>query len=367
MVESATEETAMRGERRDRKWAERRRGGWLVAGVVLAVLAIAGPAQASSCTYVSQAHAVGVSMGSGDFVDLRRVGNAIANVGVPCNHGATEATVYNTDTIVVNDSTPGHDGDDLVIIDLSGGPLAPGFTNEGPGGVSEIEIVLNLEFGTNALLIQGSDGADDIHAGTTGGVTGINLNAGAEQGKVSDAGITYEEPPQNSPGYEPILFKGGDGNDTFDASGGPGFDAPVLHFLTLRGGNGDDHLTGGGEGDTFFADPGNDVIDGGPGSTTNYDIVSYEDSPGPATVDLSRTGPQNTGVLGTDQFARVENLGGSPYNDVLTGTDGDNVIQGATATTSSRAEEATTPWMGEPAATPRATGRCPPAPPRESR
>ena len=41
--------------------------------------------------------------GSVDSVDLHRVGDAIYNSGQPCGG----ATVYNTDVITVNDTTPG--------------------------------------------------------------------------------------------------------------------------------------------------------------------------------------------------------------------------------------------------------------------
>jgi Ca2+-binding RTX toxin-like protein len=318
----------MRGERLDGRWSGRRRCTWLVAAVVGAVLVIAGPAQASSCTYNAQVHAVGISMGGGtDLVHLARAGNAIANLGVPCSDGGTEATIYNTNTIFVTDTSPGHNGDDLVNIDLSSGPLAPGMTDEGPGGVSEIEIELYLSYGKNTLWVTGTNGGDNIHAGITGGVMGINLNAGAEQGKVSDADVKYEEPgAPNLLSEEPIIFEGGEGNDTFDASGGAGFDGPAFHPITMVGGNGDDHLTGGVLGDTFPADPGNDVIDGGGDLEGN--TVTYQDAPVPATVDLGNSAPQNTGTLGTDQFAHIDRLIGSPYNDVLTGSDGDNVIHG---------------------------------------
>src|SRR3954453_3959159 len=140
-----------------------------------AVLAIAVPAQASSCTYAS--HAVVMYLpGASDVVDVRRVGDAIHNGAMAC--GA--ATVYNTDLILIHDTTSNRDGNDLVGIDLSGGPLAPGVTNEGAGGLSEIEIYLYLHHGTNTVLVTGSDGADDIHAGvtfaTSSFVRGINLN-----------------------------------------------------------------------------------------------------------------------------------------------------------------------------------------------
>jgi Ca2+-binding RTX toxin-like protein len=290
----------------------------------IAVLAIAGSAQASTCTY--QSGAVSVYMpGASDGVTLHRVGDAIYNGGQQCG----TATVYNTGIIVVNDTTSNRDGDDLVNIDLSGGPLAPGTVNEGPSGVSEIDIYLYVYQGTNTVLVTGSGGADNVHAGVTVqsgiNVRAINLNAGAEQGKVSDADVTYQEGlAPNPPATEPIMFDGGEGDDTFGASGGAGFIDVSFQPVTLIGGNGNDHLLGGAGYDTLHADAGNDVLDGG----QSVDTVTYQSAPGPASVDLSNGGPQNTGALGADQFTHVELLKGSPYDDVLTGSDVGNLIEG---------------------------------------
>ena len=289
-----------------------------------AVLAVAGSAQASTCSY--QNGVVVVNMpGSPDGMSLRRVGDQIYNGGQPCG-----GTVYNTHIITVNDTTPNQNGDDLVNIDLSGGPLAPGTGDEeAGGGVSEIEIYLFTHLGDNTVVVTGSDGADNIHAGMApeSGLTAraINLNAGAEQGKVSDTDVVYQEGNNlNPPATEPILFDGGEGDDTFDASGGAGFTDQTMQPVTLVGGKGNDRLVGGGSGDRLHADAGNDVLVGG----QSFDTVTYLSSPGPASVDLSRADPQDTGAFGTDQFAGVEFLTGSPYDDVLTGSDITNLIQG---------------------------------------
>jgi len=302
-----------------------RRASIASAAVVacIAVLAIAAPAHASTCTYISGA-VVAYMPSATDSVALHRVGDAIYNGGQPCG-----GTVYNTDIVVINDTTPYQDGDDLVGIDLTGGPLAPGATNEGPSGVSEIETYLYLHHGTNTVVITGSNAADNIHAGVTlhagSNIRGINLNAGAEQGKVSDADVTYSEAnTPNAAANEPILFDGGEGHDVFDASGGAGFDGTSSQPVNLVGSNGNDHLVGGSGNDKLYADPGNDVIDGGQG----LDSVTYQTSPGPARVDLSKAGPQDTGAFGADELARVELLIGSQYNDALTGSDGANLIKG---------------------------------------
>jgi Ca2+-binding RTX toxin-like protein len=302
----------------------RRTGIAAAVGVVCAaVLATAVPAQASSCTQLSNT-VVMYMPGAYDTVALRRVGDAIYNGGMQCGG----ATVYNTDLILIHDTTQNLDGSDLVGIDLSGGALGPGVTNEGPSGVSDIEIVLFLHHGTNTVWVTGSDGPDNVHAGVSyegsSFVRGINLNAGAEQGKVADADVTYQEASiPNSAADEPLIFEGGEGDDTIDASGGAGFYTSVLQPVTLIGSNGNDHLVGGGGSDMLYADPGNDVIDGDEAP----DTVTYQTSPSKTTVDLSKDGPQATGALGTDQLVRAERLIGSPYDDVLTGSDADNVIQ----------------------------------------
>jgi Ca2+-binding RTX toxin-like protein len=288
----------------------------------VAVLAIAVPAQASTCTKLNGA-VVAYLPGSTDSVGLHRVGDAIYNGGQSCG-----GTVYDTNLIIVNDTTSNQDGDDLVNIDLSGGPLAPEALGA-PRGLSEIKTLLYLHGGTNTVLVTGSSGADNIRAGVTyegaNVVRSINLNAGAEQGNSPDVDVTYQEGGSLSPASdEPILFDGGEGDDTFDASGGAGFGSNTVQPVTLVGSNGNDHLVGGGGNDKLHADPGNDVINGSAG----LDTVTYQGSPGPASVDLSNGSPQATGALGTDQLAGVELLYGSPYDDALTGTDGGNLIDG---------------------------------------
>ena len=126
-----------------------------VLGVLCtAMLAFATPAQASSCGYVSGS-VVATMPSSIDGVALRRVGDAIYNGGAACGG----ATVYNTDLVLVHDTTPNRDGTNQIGVDLSGGPFAPGKTNEGPSGVSEIEIVLFLHRGTTRCGCPGATAA----------------------------------------------------------------------------------------------------------------------------------------------------------------------------------------------------------------
>ena len=83
----------------------------------------------------------------------------------------------------------------------------------------------------------------------------------------------------------------------------------------LEGGAGNDQLTGG---------LGNDVLIGGSG----IDEASYRGMAAAVTVDLSLTTAQNTGGGGTDTLSEIENVAGTIYNDVFTGTAGNNAFLG---------------------------------------
>lgn len=116
---------------------------------------------------------------------------------------------------------------------------------------------------------------------------------------------------------------GGPGNDYLD--GGPGDD-----FLNgdagddrLIGGAGNDRLLGGAGNDILRGDGGNDLLDGGPG----HNIASYASAPRGVTVDLSISGRQLT-LDGTDTLRRIDDLVGSPNDDVLRGNGADNRIDG---------------------------------------
>ena len=264
-----------------------------------ALLAFPGGSHAASCKYVAAAHTVVVSLPNAtDVVDLRRVGNGFYDGSVPC---APTATVFNTDAIYVRDTTPKGDGDDFVGIDLSGGAFAPGSDDEGPNGVSEIQFLMFLQRGTNMVRVSGGGGPDHFDLGRTidnnGYATGINLNAGAEQGKVADADVWFEplSPPNTD---EPLLIDGAGGDDTIDASGGPGFDTGLPTSITMLGSAGDDKLVGGSATDTLLTDKGDDALDGGQG----IDYVDYQSSPNGIDLDLGETGPQDTGALGKDKL-----------------------------------------------------------------
>ncbi len=166
------------------------------------------------------------------------------------------------------------------------------------------------------------------------------------EGKVPSIVAVPGTPTTGTPGDDVILgsyardqIDGGAGNDTICGLG---------NADTLVGGAGDDRLFGGLDdyyvpddgyaGDILVPGPGDDHVDLGddPASANvddvdrpaRYDRVVYEDAPGPVTVDLSAG--TATGE-GTDTIVVPTYSGGivgSPFDDVLTGTNAPDRITG---------------------------------------
>jgi Ca2+-binding RTX toxin-like protein len=93
--------------------------------------------------------------------------------------------------------------------------------------------------------------------------------------------------------------------------GGAGWDT-LINIENLRGSAFDDTLISNGNSSVLEGGPGNDTLIGPPGGN---ETVSYEHAPGPVTVDLSVTGPQDT-ISGYDfKFRSCARLGLQRYAD----------------------------------------------------
>jgi Ca2+-binding RTX toxin-like protein len=260
----------------------------LVAAVLtLAAVGLATPASALSCTV--NAAQVAIDVGAGETAVIAQSNSAITLNGAPCG----TATVTTIDTIAVTSSGAPQE----VAIDLTGGPFAPGMTDEGDGG-SEIEFTIAMPSGT--FRIRGSSSADEIVIGAAG----INLNAAETTG---DPDVVITGPPQ-------IVVLGGDGNDFLSVGGGSGTGA-VGPAATLAGEAGNDRLGGGIGGGQFDGGDGQDEADyAGAVALTLADLVS---------------GVVTHSAGGVDMLTAVEDLTGSPGDDVIHGNDQANVIDGA--------------------------------------
>ena len=114
---------------------------------------------------------------------------------------------------------------------------------------------------------------------------------------------------------------------------GAGIDQ-LVSIENLIGGLGGDTLHGDSLSNYIDGADGDDLIDGGEGNDTLIggnngtagDTVSYITAGSAVTVNLDLTTVQNTGGGGGDTLSGFENLIGSEWSDILTGTGGNNLI-----------------------------------------
>jgi Ca2+-binding RTX toxin-like protein len=228
--------------------------------------------------------------------------------------GATPVTCTGSSSLVtaVDRIDYGNSGGSSSLILEEPDTFAPGKTVEGVGD-SEIETIVENSGGIlDRVILRDGDGLPDHYAfGTSAtGVNGVDVNPGDP---APDADITLLKPI-----FATFVAEGSPGADTFTGAGGPGAGGPYLGSLTLHGGPGNDTLVGTPGFDFFRNEPGDDLIDGGDGT----DQANYSASTLPVDIDLARPGPQNGGSLGRDTLTSIEQVDGSPFNDVLRGTAG---------------------------------------------
>lgn len=205
-----------------------------------------------------------------------------------------------------DDTASGGDGDDEINADLGDDLVAGDNGNDlivGGGGSDTLygdngNDTINGG-GSGPDLIYGGAGADSI----TSGISQDTIHGGAGDDTINA-------------GVEADTIDGGTGNDVVDA----GADND-----NLFGGTGNDSLNGGDDDDTLDGWTGNDTLDGGAG----IDTADYSGFGSALSVSMLITGSQFvSAAAGTDTILNVENLIGGLGGDTLTGTNGDNVIDG---------------------------------------
>jgi len=184
---------------------------------------------------------------------------------------------------------------------------------------------------------------DNLTIDAVAGATGIDLDLGAVSqiallgaADISVNGDSDDETITGNAGDNVIapgdggdLVDAGAGIDTLDygsatsdltvnlesqaAFGGIGSDI-VQGFENVRGGSGNDDLTGDEGDNVFYASAGSDEIDGGEGNDT-YD-ASHASS---AITALLASGNIGGSAVGSDDVTSIENVVGTDYNDNLNG------------------------------------------------
>ena len=214
------------------------------------------------------------------------------------------------------DTMVGGDGNDSYTVDNSGD-----FIDEtGGSGIDIVNTSMTFSL-ADAVHVKG-----DVENPTLMGTSGINGT-----GNALDNAITGN-------GGANILARLG-GADILD--GGAGVDTVTyaassagvnVSLMTSAGSGGDaegdtliniEKLTGSAFDDTLEGDGAANVLNGG----TGIDTVSYEHAVAGVTVNLATTGAQ-AGGAGSDTLSGFENLTGSQFDDILSGTSGANTIVG---------------------------------------
>lgn len=123
------------------------------------------------------------------------------------------------------------------------------------------------------------------------------------------------------------------GNDWVYAGNGDDYVTGSYGNDWLFGGADDDRVYGGNDDDRIYGGSGDDILEGGRGADRIYggsdiDTIRYYGSNAGVTVDLAARTASGGDATG-DYFYSIENVTGSYwYADELTGTDGNNVLDG---------------------------------------
>jgi Ca2+-binding RTX toxin-like protein len=198
------------------------------------------------------------------------------------------------------------DGDDTVTTSAN----LPARLSGGPGNDE-------LRGGPAADVLDGGPGADTVYGGF--GIDEVSYENATTAVAVDLDGIGGDD---GAPGEHDSIaldienLRGGPFNDTLTGN-------PLDNQIS--GGPGNDVINGGAGNDLLVPGDGDDTVIGGPG----VDRADYQEHTAGIIADLDGAigddgSPGERDTLGAD----VENLTGTPYDDVLIGNDGANEING---------------------------------------
>jgi Ca2+-binding RTX toxin-like protein len=326
--------------------AARYRGSRLAASVVLATasilvsLTVDLAAAATTCSFDDASHVITATLDAATPHTFDRSGSSIRLDGSACQ----DATVTSTDTVDITAA----DGATMTF-DLSGGPFAPGATDEGDGS-SEIEFIVSPATGPETgvhVAVEGTGGADHIVAGqhdVPGQPFDDSLDLNADEA-VIDADV-YGLPGA----FADVTLAGIDGDDEvlgyFPRDGGS---YPAFMPVTIDAGAGDDTMGWWAHGGALDGGPGRDLLDeslvgdrldifliDGRIATAGFEVpaLNVEDVIGGVDRDWIIAGPGGgmlDGAAGDDQIfgsEATDMIDGGAGRDQVFGLGGDDVLIG---------------------------------------
>jgi Ca2+-binding RTX toxin-like protein len=191
--------------------------------------------------------------------------------------------------------------------------LGAGTASGGDAAGDTFSSIENLTGSAQADTLTGDGNANQLDGGL-----GDDTLAGGAGGDAIDGGL----------GSDTASYAGSAAGVTVNlgagtASGGDAAGDTLSRIENLIGSAQADTLTGDGGDNVLEGGAGGDAIDGGLGS----DTASYVSSAEGVTVNLG-AGTASGGDAQGDTLSGIENLTGSAQADVLTGDDGDNVLEG---------------------------------------
>lgn len=244
-----------------------------------------------------------------DFV-IEQAGEGIDRVISSINH-ILRLNVEDLELVGNSDLSGFGNSHDNVVIGNDGDNLVLGFSGRdtldgGAGGDT-------LNGGDDDDLLEGGAGADDIDGGS-----GIDVAAFESAGSAVTANLTSGVGTRgnaNGDTYTSVEnLLGSDHADLLTGSSGANL---------IDGGRGNDTLRGSAGNDTLEGGISGDEIHGGSG----IDVASFVTAGGAVTANLT-SGVGTQGNANGDTYISIENLLGSAFGDTLTGSSGNNLIEG---------------------------------------
>ncbi|MCZ8143474.1 MAG: calcium-binding protein [Acetobacteraceae bacterium] len=357
------------------------------AQAVSATISAIGGSGGSNYAVVNSA-----SQGNDTIINFENIQGSFENDGFTINSAATDNALLfvfgsiGADTIAVNIASNAVMADYNtitgstnftrgVIVDLLAGTA-----DDGRGGIDSligVRGVSGSSFGDTILgsvfndrfreqggsdSINGRDGFDmlDYSGNNAGQSVSVNLAAErASDGREGTDTVISMENVRSGSGNDTLIgnaadneLRGGSGADILDG-GASGFDiadyanntsaqAISVNLSTgrasdgfdfidtlsgieyVRGGSGNDTMIGSGANERFRGNAGNDTIDGGDGTE---DILDLSQTTQSVSANLV-TGLANDGLDGTDRFINVEVVYSGTANDILLGSDRNEIFDG---------------------------------------